>query len=86
MPHVDVAATRTAATEMVAAAEDTRGLTDPARVATTAAGELSGSVSQPVLHPLEGLLSLRLGQLAEELEAMARGMDDLADHTEQATG
>ncbi|WP_131103247.1 hypothetical protein [Ornithinimicrobium sufpigmenti] len=86
MPHVDIAATRTAATEIAAAAEDARGRVDPARVATTAAGELSESVSQPLLHPLEGLLSLRLGQLAEELEAMSRGMDDLADHTEQATG
>lgn len=86
MPHVDIGATRTAAGQVAGAAEDTRGLVDAARVATTAAGELSESVTQQVLHPLEGLLALRLGQLGEELDAMSRGMEDLADHTEQATG
>lgn len=86
MPHVDIDATRTAASQMGAAAEDVTGLVDPARVATTAAGELAESVSHHVLHPLQALLTLRLGQFGEELEAMSRGMDDLADHTEQATG
>lgn len=86
MPHVDIAATRRAAAQVGTAADDTRSLLPEAQVASTAAGELSGSVSLHVLHPLQGVLTSRLNQLGEELDALRRGMDDLAHHTEQATG
>jgi hypothetical protein len=86
MPRVDIAATRAAASRLGDAAGGTRELMGLARVGAAAGGELSASLSQEVLHPLEAVLVLRLGQLGEELEAMARGMDDLADNTARATG
>ena len=85
MPHVDIAATRRAARQLEQAGDTARGAIATGR-ATDCADELAGSASLPVLYPLTGALALRLGQVATELEAMARGMQSLADHTSTATG
>lgn len=85
MPKVDVAATRAAAERLRRAAEGLR--TGSAGVSVGgAAAELGASVTQHVLHDLDGLIALRLVDLGAELDAMASGMTELADHTARATG
>ncbi|SOC58148.1 hypothetical protein [Ornithinimicrobium cerasi] len=85
MPQIDVAATRAAARGLAGTAAALPGEAAGAGV-SGAAAELDGSVTQHVLHDLDGLVSLRLLDLGAELEAMAAGMTELADNTARATG